>query len=428
MLIFGIGSVAEAQNESALGSFTPYSLFGIGDITKQGSAINRAMGGIGLGVRDNRYINYLNPASITKRDTLSFMFDFGLYQKNTVTTDGNRKIPFNTLNISHITLTAPIHGKTAIIAGVSPVSSVGYHFNEVETDLNLINEHGSIGYSKYGSGYVSRLFLGASTILFKNLSIGVEGDFYFGSIRHHSDISFGGDGTSITMPNIQRKIETGKDHTIKSLGGKIGVQYEKNFTEEISLTLGGTWSFNSNLSGGLINYNYAKNSTSGATDTVKYERYNREYEMPSELGLGFSIRKRDKWLVGVDYIRQDWSKSKFEDTPGINFQTAAANSFRLGVEYIPNRYDVRYYLKRATYRAGAYYDQGYMKIGAQQINAIGVTLGMTLPIPSLYNAIGISVDMGQRGKIDNNLLRERYVMLNVNISLHEIWFRKIRYD
>ena len=69
-----------------------------------------------------------------------------------------------------------------------------------------------------------------------------------------------------------------------------------------------------------------------------------------------------------------------------------------------------------------------MKIGGQQINAMGVTLGMTLPIPPLYNAIGISVDMGQRGKLDNNLLRERYVMFNVSISLHEIWFRKIRYD
>ena len=429
VLIFGIGSVAEAQNESALGSLTPYSLFGIGDIAKQGSAINTAMGGIGIGVRDNRYINYLNPASITKRDTLSFMFDFGLYQKNTITTDGrNRKAPFNTLNISHITLTAPIYGKTAVIAGVSPISSVGYNFTEVETDLNLINDHGSIGYSKYGNGYVSRLFLGVSTILFKNLSIGVEGNYYFGNIKHHSDILFGGNGTALTGPHIQRKIEIGKENSIKSMGGKIGMQYEKNLNEEISLTLGGTWSFSSNLSGDMVNYSYAKNSISGTTDTVKYETYNRDYKMPSELGLGFSIRKRDKWLVGMDYIRQDWSKSKFEDTPGVNFQTIAANSFRFGVEYIPNRYDVRYYLKRASYRVGTYYDQSYMKIGAQQINAMGVTLGMTLPIPPLYNAIGISVDMGQRGKLDNNLLRERYVMFNVSISLHEIWFRKIRYD
>ena len=428
LLIFGIGNVVAAQDESALGSLAPYSLFGIGDITKQGSAVNRAMGGIGIGVRDNRYINYLNPASITKRDTLAFMFDFGLYQKNTITTDGNRNIPFNTLNISHITLTAPLYGKTAIIAGVSPISTVGYNFTEVETNLNLINEHGSIGYSQYGSGYVSRLFLGVSTILFKNLSLGIEGNYYFGSIKHHSDISFGGNGTNLTGPNIPRKIETGKDNSVKSLGAKIAMQYEKNFTEEVSLTLGGTWAFNSKLNGDQVSYSYAKNGGSGATDTIRYELYDRGYEMPGELGIGFSIRKRDKWLVGMDYIRQDWTKSKFEDTPGVNFQTTAANSVRLGVEYIPNRYDVRYYLKRATYRGGIYYDQGYMKIRGQQINAMGITLGMTIPIPPLYNAIGISVDMGQRGKLSNNLLRERYVMFNVSISLHEIWFRKIRYD
>src|SRR5574344_829495 len=55
----------KAQNTDAIGTFTPYSLFGIGEIERQGTAFNRAMGGIGVGIRDNRFINYLNPASIT---------------------------------------------------------------------------------------------------------------------------------------------------------------------------------------------------------------------------------------------------------------------------------------------------------------------------------------------------------------------------
>jgi len=431
LLIFGIGNMAMAQSESALGSFTPYSLFGIGDIAKQGSAINRAMGGIGIGVRDNTYINYLNPASITKRDTLAFMFDFGLYQKNTFTTDGSRKSPFNTLNISHIALTAPIYKKTAIIAGVSPISNTGYNFTEIETDLEMINEYGNVIYSRYGDGYISRLFVGVSTVLFKNLSVGVEGDYYFGNIRHHSDIGFGGDGTNQAGPGIPRRINTGKDNSLKSLGGKIAAQYEKNLNNDVSLTIGATWSVGSKLRGDQVNYIYAQSSTTGLTDTIRHDRYDKKYEMPSELGIGFSIRKKDSWMVGVDYTRQDWTKSKFDDTPGINFQTAVANSFRTGVEYIPNKYDVRYYLRKVSYRGGVYYDQGYTKIAGKQINAMGVTLGATFPIPTssiLYNTIGFSVDIGQRGTLDNNLLRERYVMFNVHISLHEIWFRKIRYD
>jgi len=273
---------------------------------------------------------------------------------------------------------------------------------------------------------MSRLFLGVSTILFKNFSIGVEGNYYFGNIKHHSDIGFSGDGTNLTTPNTQRRINTGKDHSLKSLSGKIAMQYEKNFDDNISLTMGGTWSFNSKLNGDHVSYAYAQSAA--GTDTVKYELYDKNYEIPSELGIGVSLRKKDKWMLGVDYIRQDWTKNIFDDTPGIDFRTAVANSFRMGFEYIPNRYDVRYYLRRASYRAGVYYDQNYIKIRGEQINGIGVTLGMTLPIPPLYNAIGISVDVGQRGTLNNNLLRERYVMFNVNISLHEIWFRKIRYD
>ena len=52
------GFTASAQQTEALGTFTPYSLFGIGEIEKQGTSFNKGMGGIGVGVRDNRYINY----------------------------------------------------------------------------------------------------------------------------------------------------------------------------------------------------------------------------------------------------------------------------------------------------------------------------------------------------------------------------------
>ena len=62
-MVFGVRS--GAQTTDGLGTYTPYSLFGLGDIEKMGTAVNKGMGGIGVGVRDNRVINYLNPASIT---------------------------------------------------------------------------------------------------------------------------------------------------------------------------------------------------------------------------------------------------------------------------------------------------------------------------------------------------------------------------
>ncbi|MBR2438350.1 MAG: hypothetical protein IKB26_04900, partial [Bacteroidales bacterium] len=112
-----LGVQANAQTTDALGTYTPYSLFGLGDIDKQGTSFNRGMGGIGIGVRDNRHINYLNPASITERDTLSFMLDFGINQKNFYNTDGNVESGYNTANMQDLIFTVPIYRKSAFIVG-----------------------------------------------------------------------------------------------------------------------------------------------------------------------------------------------------------------------------------------------------------------------------------------------------------------------
>lgn len=46
----------------ALGSYSPYSMFGVGKIASDGSAYNYSMGGIGIGMRDNGVINLANPS------------------------------------------------------------------------------------------------------------------------------------------------------------------------------------------------------------------------------------------------------------------------------------------------------------------------------------------------------------------------------
>jgi len=46
-----------AQNTDALGTYSPYSMLGIGDVVKQGNAYNYGMAGLGVGVRDNKFIN-----------------------------------------------------------------------------------------------------------------------------------------------------------------------------------------------------------------------------------------------------------------------------------------------------------------------------------------------------------------------------------
>lgn len=419
--IFFTGAFASAQSTDALGTFTPYSVFGVGDINRAGTAFNKAMGGTGIGIRDNRLINILNPAAYSERDTLSFMMDFGMDQKNLFISGQSTKSAYNVFNMHHMVMSFPLFKKSAFAFGVTPYSSVGYKFEEAESDPATITELGDIRYQRFGTGGINRAFLGASIGVFKNFSIGADGVYYFGTIDRNSNIIF-------TTNQSYRSISTGMDYVVSSLSAKLGMQYKMDFAEDVNFTMGATWLAGSKLSGDLTKFAYATNA-SGLKDTIYHNvEENTHMEIPSELGVGFSLRKKDKWMVALDYTRQDWSKVQFSETPGVSFTPSVSNSIKLGFEFIPNRYDIRYYSKRVTYRGGAYYENTYMKVADKQISAMGITLGATLPIFRLYNGVGLSLDMGQRGSLKNNIIRERYVMFNISVSLHDIWFIKYRYD
>lgn len=416
-------NISKAQTTDALGTYTPYSLYGIGEIVKQGTAINRGMGGIGVGVRDNRYINYLNPASITQRDTLSFMLDFGISQKNFYNSDGKTKSAYNTFNMHNIVFTAPIYKKSALIVGISPYSDIGYKFESTETDKELVSKYGDIKYQKYGTGSINQFFIGASMNFFKHFSLGAEYIYYFGALDRYSNVMFN------TSAGSMRSLETGWDYALGASSARIGIQYFGILDKEkdVDITVGATYRMAAKLKGDFNRFAYAydENVRDTVVNTLSEDA---KIKIPQEFSAGFSIRKKDKWMFGFDYMRQDWTKSSFEGADGVKFKPCVAGYYKAGFEFTPNKYDIRYYMKRVTYRLGAYYEQSYVQLGSHQINAAGITFGMSLPIYRLYNAVNVAVDFGQRGTVKENLVRERYVQFVVNISLHDIWFVKHQYQ
>ena len=125
-----ICSVATAQ-DGTYGAYSPYSIFGIGDISKEGTAYNKSMGGVGIASRNNRFINYLNPAAVTARDSLPFMADFGLQQSNNIYKQGDIRSAHNTFNIYDFVMSFPIWRSSAFMVGITPYSDVGYDFSSI---------------------------------------------------------------------------------------------------------------------------------------------------------------------------------------------------------------------------------------------------------------------------------------------------------
>ena len=409
--------------DGAYGAYTPYSIFGIGELRKDGTAYNSSMGGVGIATRNKRFINYLNPASITARDSLSFMADIGLSQKNTIFEQGNLKSGSNTFNMYDFIISFPVYRSSAFMVGITPFSDLGYSFSTRVTDPEIIGNTNLISYNAYGDGSVYQLFAGGAATFWRKLSVGAEVIYYFGTLDKVFNQSFL-DASYNSARGVNNLL-------IRSTTAKLGLQYEQRIGEDMSMIFGATYRFSSGISGRSENYE----TLGTVSDTLSYSYSNNSgVRMADELGVGISLNKGDKWSLEVNYLRSGWNRSGMDTAEGFSvdadmkFSTTATNSIRAGFEIVPNRNDIRYYRKRIAYRAGAYYDESYYKLDGNRVSSVGVTFGVTLPIQKLNNGITVGLDAGQKGSLRNNMIRERYVMFTIGFNMYDIWFRKTQYE
>ena len=426
LAVFLVISVCVSAQEGTYGAYSPYSIFGIGDISKEGTAYNKSMGGTGIATRNNRVINYLNPAAVTARDSLSFMADFGLVQQNTLYRQGDLKSGNNTFNIYDFIMTFPIYRSSAFMVGITPYSDIGYDFSTIETNPDIIGNTGNIEYDSYGTGSVYQAFIGAGATFWKRLSVGAEAIYYFGNLDKVTNMNYSDDS--------YRSLNSGSELMIRGVTGKFGLQYEQNLGGNVSMVIGATYKLSTGMKGYATNYRYAVQSS--VTDSLRHHVDTLAasgLRFGDELGVGISIRGGDKWNAEFNYLRSDWRKSGMDKAAGfaVNgesvFTTTVSQSFRAGFEFVPNRNDIRYYMKTCSYRLGFYYDRAYYKLDGNNVNSMGVTLGITLPVFKYHNGISLGVDLGQRASTRNDMIRERYATFVIGFNIHDLWFRKIQY-
>ena len=417
---------AVSAHGQATGTYTPYSIYGVGDLSQPGSAYSKTMGGTGVAVRNNRYLNLINPAAVTARDSLSFMADFSLYSDNKMFQQAGVKSASNTVNINDLAMSFPIWRKSAMMVGIMPYSDTGFGYSFNYTDPQLIGQTGNITYSATGTGSLYKAFAAAGVTLFKRLSLGVQWNYYFGKIDKvyattFNDASYNG-------------ILNGTSGNITGNGFKFGVQYEQPLGTKHSLTVGATYSLPVNLTGTMESYRYS--SGSAVSDTLSYRvdylGQDSKVQLPSEIAVGIAFQERGRWVATFDYSRSDWRGSGLDGARGFTasslFSATTAQTFRAGFEIVPNRNDIRYYFNHVAYRVGAYHKKEYYLLDGKQVASTGITLGVTLPIVNNYNGFTIGVDLGQRGSLSGEQIRERYVNISVGFNLYDIWFRKPQYE
>lgn len=416
-LLLGAFSAYAEDDTGAYTGFTPYSVFGFGDVYSMGSSYTASMGGVGIASRNNRFINPMNPAAVTARDSLAFMVDFSLmgsnrFMKQNVGSVEGKSVN-NTFNIGDCIISFPIYRSSAMMVGIMPLSSTGYSYKYVEQNQETIANVGDVHYNYSGKGGIYQVFAAAGVTLWKRLSLGAEAIYYFGNILKSSSVTFS-DETYIPISHADR-------FNINTFSGKFGIQYFQPVGNNWNFGIGGTYKLGSKIKGSIEN-----DSIEGKLSDLR---------LGSEIGVGLSAYYMDKLKLEFDYINSDWTKSGFENDPffsvnesSLPFKSAVGQSFRLGAELVPDRRDTRYYFKKVAYRAGLFYNNEYYTVGSNRIDAKGITIGATFPVFNMFNAITVAFDFGQRGSLNNSLVQENYFNVSVAVSLYDRWFRKMQYE
>jgi hypothetical protein len=402
---------------------SPFSRYGLGDLHDHTHGRTSAMGGATLGSRNSQQINYSNPASYTSTDSLAFLFEFGFNGRFSSYKNDLNGFTANDVNFRYFSMSFPISNKVSTALGLTPFSDNGYDL-QVNQDLDYA---GQVQHAYFGEGSLSRAFWGLAVEPVKNISVGANIFYFFGNLTRNASITFPENSYMYT-------IQKNNSLRLRDFGMNFGLQATLPMKDDQSLTVGATieteqkfTGFNSDISyKTLVLYDSSGNPI-GDSDTLTYlAEVKDNIIMPLVYGVGISYVKKDKLEINADYHFHAWSKATAFGEP-YQFVTDR-QVMAVGGEYIPDRYSIRSYMSRIAYRAGLSYENSYLMVNSQQVKDFGISFGVGLPVYRSNSTVNISAEIGKRGSIEKNLLRENYMKLNFSVNLYDLWFIKRRFD
>lgn len=422
---------------------SPFTRYGWGNLVPSTPIATRGMGGIAVGYVDydprfdlklqyprSQTVNFLNPASYAKLRTTSF--DIGLDIENQVLRELNNidKYKATFANISYVQLGIPLSRKRNIgmVLGLRPISRINYKILKNAREYNP-ETGGNIDstlttYEGNGGSYQAYMGLAKS---FKNLSIGVNAGYYFGS----KDFS-----TRKEMQNDSVFYYKGNYQTKQNFGGLFvhgGLQYTAKLSPSLRLIVGATATFKQSLSStrDLIRETYVNDATGTITpiDSISVQNdIAGKVAFPGTYSGGFTLEKQDKWLVGVDYIQTSW-----DDYRDFGQKDSVASNWKvkLGAQVIPNAFGANYW-GRVAYRVGFTYGPDYVRYAGQQMDQYSISAGFGLPVrpnrfSNQYSTINLALEYGKRGD-NSTLLQESIFRFSLGFTLSDLWFFKKKYD
>ena len=392
---------------------SPYSGYGVGILTNTANIPMASMGGLSYALQNNLYINYKNPASYIAFDSLSFMADAGFFiaSNNLVTNTQTQKGSVVRLTYLMVGLPVTKHWRTS--AGIIPFSDIGY---------KILDSRENLTYTYEGSGGLMQLYWGNAFRLAKELSLGLNISYMFGTMNNNRFVKF-------SDPNF-RNSRVLRATYVDGIYLSGGLQYFINMKKNNRLGLGLVYENSAyiwakeNL---LINDYLGEFNSTATYDTVLYKPAKKgRMVIPQSVGFGISFSHADKILIGADVSWQNWSKFSVMDRVDSLKNALIAVA---GIQYTPNPLSSKYY-KKIKFRAGAKFSTGYMRFQDTPIQEFSVSAGVGFPLRTFtsQSSINIMFEYGRMGTTKNNLIQQDSFKVIFGFILHEKWYQRVKLE
>ncbi len=405
------------------GTNSPYSQYGLGLLNEQSSGFNRGMNGLGLGFREHNQVNYLNPASYSAIDSLTFIFDAGLSGQLTNFSENGQRINAKNADFEYAVAGFRVFKHVGVSFGIVPFTNVGYNYSISDF---LDGDRNTTYTNTYnGSGGIHQVYVGAGWEFVKGLSVGANIAYLWGDIDR-SVVNSYSDGYINTLSKYYTA-------TVSNYKLDIGLQYSFNLNKKNALAVGLTYGLGHKLNADPTCMVISTNSNTGIADTTSFT-VNNGFELPTSYGAGLMWNHNNKLKVGADFTLQKWGGIKYPVYRVINDE----QSYELTDDYYSDRYKVtfggefcnnemsRSFFDRVRFRAGVSYATSYYKInGLDGPDEISASIGFGIPIINAYNnrsflnVSGQWVHSSAKGMLTENTFR-----INVGITFNERWFMK----
>ena len=385
---------------------TPYSKMGYGMLNDNVSSIQRSMGGVGYAMRGGRIVNVMNPASYAHVDSLTFLWDVGIDLSNLWSKENDNKGYNFSGGLDYLTAQFRIAKRLGGSFGLVPYSQVGYTYGgSIEGGAD----------SRSGSGGFNQLYFGLGYEPLKNLSLGFNFAYLFGTTANTTQIF------SVSTSYFERTMK------IRDWNAQFGMQYSLPISKGRDLlTVGFTYQPKKSFHGETWGTSF--DSQDSKVDTIGYTKLGGKFEQPASIGAGVSYNINHKLTIEADYTYQKWSGVKYEPIAGFESESMQFDDrwkAALGLQFTPNKRGS--YVGAMSFRAGVFYNHDYMNYNGNNVRDYGVSVGLGLPTPAPNKTtVNLGVEWRHRETSPVHLITENYLNITLGVNFNEMWFWKSR--